>query len=138
LFLLPGSNLSNAPKNVETASFTWTPPIGASGIKGLVYVDTRITSGYNTGSDLFPEKFQKGYAIVNARLGIRGPKSAWGLELWAQNLFDKNFQQVAFNLPFQGGSSVAQTQAFGTTANQLFGSFLAEPRTFGVTARTRF
>ena len=138
LFRLSGRNLSNAPVRVQTASLTWTPELTSGGIKGLVYVDGRVTSGYNTGSDLFPEKFQGGYAIVNARLGLRGPQGIWGLEVFAQNLFNKNYYQVAFNTPFQGAGSIAQTQAFGTTANQLFSAFLAEPRTYGVTARTRF
>lgn len=138
LFRLPGGNLSNAPQNVETASITWTPEITSGGIRGLAYIDSRTTSGYNTGSDLFPEKYQKGYTLINARLGIRGPEGLWGLEVWGQNIFNKKYQQVAFNTPFQGAGSVAQTQAFGTVANQLFSSFLAEPRTYGVTARTRF
>jgi hypothetical protein len=59
-------------------------------------------------------------------------------------LFDQNYQQVAFNTPFQGSNSVAQVTSpgFGSpsfaTANQLFSSFLAEPRTFGITGRFRF
>ena len=138
LFLLPDSQLSNAPENVQTASITYTPELTASGIKGLAYVDVRHTSGYNTGSDLFPEKFQEAFTLVNARLGIRGPNGLWGLEVFGQNIFNKKYQQVAFNTPFQGAGSIAQTQAFGTVANQLFTSFLAEPRTYGVTARTRF
>jgi outer membrane receptor protein involved in Fe transport len=102
-----------------------------------------MTSGYNTGSDLFPEKEQDSYEIVNARVGIRGPGQRWSIELWAQNIFDVDYQQVAFNAPFQGGNSRAQVQAFGATqgfgtANQLFASFLAEPRTFGITGRFRF
>jgi outer membrane receptor protein involved in Fe transport len=138
LFLLPGMELSNAPQNVLTASVTWTPRLGDSGLTGLFYVDTRISSGYNTGSDLFPEKYQPGYALFNARIGIRGPKDRWSIELWAQNLFNQNYQQVAFNTPFQGTNSRANVQFFGGTANQLFSSFLAEPRTFGVTGRFRF
>jgi iron complex outermembrane receptor protein len=142
LFLLPGSNLSNAPKEVITGSVTWTPRIGDSGLSGLVYVDTRMSTGYNTGSDLFPEKYQNGFVLFNARVGIRGPHQRWSLELWAQNLFNQNYQQVAFNTPFQGSNSRAQVQAFGAptfaTANQLFSSFLAEPRTYGVTGRFRF
>jgi outer membrane receptor protein involved in Fe transport len=138
LFLLPGSTMSNAPKNVVTASLSYTPDIGGSGLSGLFYVDTRMTSDYNTGSDLFPEKEQDGYAITNARIGLRGPDQRWSVELWAQNLFDVDYQQVAFAAPFQGAGSSAQTQAFGTTANQIFSSFLAEPRTYGVTVRTRF
>jgi hypothetical protein len=138
LFLLPGDNLSNAPEAVVTSSLTWTPPIGQSGLSGLLYVDARLSSDYNTGSDLFPEKEQDSFTLVNARIGIRGPGQRWGLELWAQNLFDVNYQQVAFNSPFQGSNSRAQVQAFGGTANQLFSSFLAEPRTYGVTGRVRF
>ncbi|HEX8445860.1 MAG TPA: TonB-dependent receptor [Sphingomonas sp.] len=138
LFLLSGRQLSNAPANVVTVSSTWTPDIGSSGLSGLLYADTRLSSGYNTGSDLFPEKAQDSFVLVNARIGIRGPQQAWSLEFWGQNVFNKNYQQVAFNAPFQGSGSIAQTQAFGTTANQLFTSFLAEPRTFGVTARTKF
>ena len=119
-------------------SATWTPELGNSGLRGLLYADTRMTSDYNTGSDLFPEKQQEGFATVNARIGVRGAQSAWSLEFWGQNIFDKQYQQVAFNAPFQGTNSAAQTQAFGLTANQLFTSYLAEPRTFGVTARTKF
>lgn len=142
LFLLPGDNLSNAPRYVATASATWTPPLGNSGLSLLVYADTRLTGDYNTGSDLFPEKEQDSFAVVNARLGLRGPDQRWSIELWAQNLFDQEYQQVGFNSPFQGSNSVAQVQNFGSpsfaTANQLFSSFLAEPRTFGLTGRFRF
>jgi outer membrane receptor protein involved in Fe transport len=121
---------------------TWTPRLGDSGLTGLVYIDGRLTDDYNTGSDLFPEKEQNSFALFNARLGIRGPGQRWSVELWAQNLFNTNYQQVAFNAPFQGSNSRAQVQAFGSpsfaTANQLFASFLAEPRTFGITGRFRF
>jgi iron complex outermembrane receptor protein len=138
LFLLPGSQLSNAPKHVVTASFAYTPELGSSGLSGLLYIDGRMSSDYNTGSDLFPEKAQDGFTIVNASVGIRGPSQRWAVELWAQNVFDVNYQQVAFNTPFQGAGSIAQTQAFGIVGNQLFSSFLAEPRTYGVTLRGKF
>ncbi|HVQ07303.1 MAG TPA: TonB-dependent receptor [Allosphingosinicella sp.] len=144
LFLLPGDNLSNAPKYTATASITWTPDIGNSGLSLLVYADTRLTGDFNTGSDLFPEKEQDSFAVVNARLGLRGPDRRWSVELWAQNLLDQDYQQVAFNTPFQGSNSVAHitSPGFGApsfaTANQLFSSFLAEPRTFGITGRFRF
>jgi outer membrane receptor protein involved in Fe transport len=142
LFLLPGRQLSNAPKYVVTGSFSFTPPIGSSGLSGLFYVDTRMTGDYNTGSDLFFEKAQDGYVLVNGRVGIRGPNDRWALELWAQNLFNTKYQQVAFNSPFQGSGTQAQVQKFGSPSfavgNQLFSSYLAEPRTYGVTARFRF
>ncbi len=136
---LPGDNLSNAPELVATGSFSWTPEIGSSGLSGLFYVDGRMTSDYNTGSDLFPQKEQDGYAIFNARIGIRGPEERWALELWGQNIFDKDYAQVAFNSPFQEG---AVTAAFQDPqypgGRQLFSQFLAEPRTYGITGRVKF
>jgi len=138
---LPGNNLSNAPELVATGSVTWTPEIGSSGLTGLVYLDGRMTSDYNTGSDLFPQKEQDGYAIFNARVGIRGADEKWGIELWAQNIFNKQYAQVAFNSPFQEGGTSTGT-AFADPqypgGRQLFSMFLAEPRTYGVTLRGKF
>ena len=104
----------------------------------LVYLDYRLQSEVNTGSDLFPEKRQQSVFVVNARLGLNGNDRKWQVEAWAQNLFNAQYQQVAFNAPLQGSGSIAQTAANGTPATTLFGSFLAEPRTFGLTLRTKF
>ncbi|MDK2761110.1 MAG: TonB-dependent receptor [Sphingopyxis sp.] len=139
LRLLPGNNLSNAPELVATGSVAWTPDIGSGGMSGLVYVDGRMTSDYNTGSDLFPQKGQDGYAIFNARIGIRGPDEKWGLEFWGQNIFNKQYAQVAFNSPFQeGGVSGAFSDPQYPGGRQIFSQFLAEPRTYGVTLRGKF
>ncbi|MBW8297654.1 TonB-dependent receptor [Sphingopyxis sp.] len=136
---LPGDNLSNAPELVATGSVTWTPDIGSSGLTGLVYIDGRMTSDYNTGSDLFPQKEQDGYALFNARIGVRGPDEKWGVELWAQNIFNKNYAQVAFNSPFQAGTTSAPfTDPQYPGGRQIFSQFLAEPRTYGVTLRGKF
>lgn len=136
---LPGDNLSNAPELVATGSFTWTPDIGNTGLSGLLYMDGRLTDAYNTGSDLFPQKEQQSYALFNARVGVRGPDEKWAIELWGQNIFDKDYAQVAFNSPFQAGASSApfvDPQYPG--GRQIFSQFLAEPRTYGVTGRFRF
>ena len=138
LFLLPGSRVSNAPEYVVTGSASWTPQVSA-GLRGLLYADFRYQSEFNTGSDLFPEKGQQGVMVVNARAGIGASDRRWSLELWAQNLFDVDYKQVAFNATLQGSNtSYAQTAQFGTRATQLFGAFLAEPRTYGLTGRFRF
>ena len=117
------------------------PDIGSSGLSGLVYIDGRMTSDYNTGSDLFPQKEQDGYAIFNARIGIRGPDERWGVEFWGQNIFNKQYAQVAFNSPFQEGAT-STTAAFADPqypgGRQIFSQFLAEPRTYGVTLRGKF
>ena len=125
LRLLPGDNLSNAPEVVVTGAFAWTPPIGNTGMSGLVYVNSRLTSGYNTGSDLLFGKEQESFILVNARVGVRGPDDRWAVELWAQNIFDTDYAQIHFNTPF-------------IAPQQTFSAFLAEPRTYGLTVRTRF
>jgi len=125
LRLLPGDNLSNAPEVTATASLSWTPPIGNSGLSGLFFLNARTTDDFNTGSDLLYGKEQDGFTLVNGRVGITGPDRRWGVELWANNLFDIDYSQVAFNTPF-----VAEQQTYS--------AFLAEPRTYGITVRAGF
>jgi outer membrane receptor protein involved in Fe transport len=121
-----------------TTSLAWTPPIGGSGMHALFYVDGRHMSKFDTGSDLDIEKMQKGFTLVNARIGIEGPDGNWGVELWAQNLFDKDYMQVAFDSPLQGQGTTRGVEAnFYPAATQLYGAFLGEPRTFGVTLRAK-
>ncbi|MHA6724136.1 TonB-dependent receptor [Sphingomonas sp. RS2018] len=139
LRVLPGNRLSNAPEWVATSSFSWTPELTASGISGLFYIDGRLSDDYNTGSDLFPQKLQDSFFVANARIGIRGPKERWALEFWGQNIFNKDYAQVAFNSPFQAGTTSApfvDPQYPG--GRQIFSQYLAEPRTYGVTGRVRF
>jgi outer membrane receptor protein involved in Fe transport len=138
LFQLPGSRVSNSAEYAITGSAGWTPPIGSNGLSGLLYADFRYQSEVNTGSDLDEEKIQEEVVVVNARVGLRGRDERWGVELWAQNLFDEDYSQIGFDAPLQGSGTIGATRAFGTPATQLFGAFLAEPRTYGVTLRTRF
>jgi outer membrane receptor protein involved in Fe transport len=147
LFRLPGRNLSNAPEYVVTASAGWTPDIGSTGWSGLLYADMRWQSDYNTGSDLDIEKLEQGFVVANARIGVRGPDERFSVELWSQNLFDEKFTQVSFDMPLQpiggvAGSRVTERPAGSAFAanrsTALFGKFQGEPRTWGVTLRTKF
>lgn len=141
LFLLPGNQMSNAPRHSVTSSAVWTPPVGRD-LSALFYVDSRLSSDYNTGSDLFAEKRLDGYVLMNARIGLRGPEQRWAVEFWGQNILDTDYQQVAFSAPFQGAGSVSQVTRFGAPAfgvgNAIVASYLAEPRTYGITLRSRF
>jgi outer membrane receptor protein involved in Fe transport len=142
-FQVPGSRLANAARYTMTGAFGWTPPIGNAGLSALVYADFRHQSKINTGSDLDLEKIQKGLTTVNARLGLRGPEERWSIEFWAQNLFDVDYQQIAFDAPVQPGGAFNTVrgvqQGFQPSpGTQLFTAFLAEPRTYGVTVRTKF
>ena len=139
LFQLPGRRVSNSNLWTLTGAVAWTPPIGGTGLSALVYADARHMSGFNTGSDLDIEKYQGSFDIVNARLGVRGRNDAWAVELWAQNLFDEDYTQVAFDAPIQGSGTQRGVEAgFYPRSTQLYGAFLGEPRTFGITFRANF
>lgn len=136
LSLLPGGRLSLSSLYTVTGSAQWTPPVGH--LRGLLYADFRYTSEMNTGSDLFSEKEQPGTMVINARIGLGAADRSWSIEGWVQNLFNVNYEQVAFNSPTQGGNVSAAQLSAGQTATQLYSSFLAEPRTFGLTLRKTF
>ncbi len=143
LFQLPGRRISNSASLTMTSSAAFTPPIGGSGMTGLLYVDMRRMTRYNTGSDLDIEKVQDPFTVFNGRIGIRGPNQAWAIELWGQNLFDEDFIQVGFDAPLQGsgtyrGVEQGLANGFYDRSNQLFGAFLGEPRTYGMTLRGKF
>jgi outer membrane receptor protein involved in Fe transport len=61
--------------------------------------------------------------LVNARISFGSDDDAWALELWSQNLTNKDYYQVGFDGTLQGGTVDA---------------FLGAPRTYGVTARVKF
>lgn len=133
---LPGQRMSNAPEWTVTGSIGWTPPIGNTGLEGLFYIDARMVDNYNTGSDLFPQKVQDSYVVVNARTGIRNIAGHFSIELWAQNLFNQNYAQVLFNSSFQAVSTTPTAGYPG--GSQIFSAYLSEPRTYGITLRGRF
>lgn len=139
LFQLPGRPLANGIPLVVTGSLTYNPPIRGTGLRGLFYLDFRMQGDHNTGSDLDLEKEQDAFIVVNGRIGIQGPDRRWSLELWAQNLFDKYYQQIAADMPLHGsGTFRAVADGRIATANQLFLNFPGEPRMFGITGRFRF
>jgi iron complex outermembrane recepter protein len=119
---LPNSRLTNAPLWTATGSWTYERPLGDNFV-GLAYVDTRYTSNIVSGSDLAPAKRQPEYFLVNARLGLSTADDRWGVDLWARNLLDEEYTVINFDQPLQTGS---------------LGSFLGDPRTYGVTLRARF
>ncbi len=120
---LSGRTLTNAPRTVLTGSLTWSQPI-ATDLEFLFNASARWQDDINTGSDLDPEKDEPDYMIVNARVGIGQTEGRWSLEAWANNLFDEEYAQIAFDIPLQSDAG--------------FGAFLGEQRTYGLTLRYNF
>jgi outer membrane receptor protein involved in Fe transport len=116
------NRLSFAPLWSGVASATYTVPLSSS-LQFHANVNEKYNSSYNTGSDLDPRKLQGPYGLLGARIGLGAPDEKWAVDIWGANLANKYIYQVAFDAPFQ--------------YNQI-DAFLADPRTFGVTARVKF
>jgi iron complex outermembrane receptor protein len=97
---------------------------------GLGYIDFRYVTDQITGSDLNPAKTQPEFWLVNARLGLGDVNEHWSVELWARNLLDETYQQIAFDVPLQSGNANPRFRNYG--------AFLGDPRTFGLTLRARY
>ncbi len=123
---LPGQQMSFAPKWSDTAALTWTHGVG--NMRLSANVSAKYTSDYNTGSDLDPNKEQKAFTLVNARLGIGPQDKRWTAEIWAQNLTNVAYRQVVINAPLQGTDPSTNT----------YDAFMGQPRTYGVTLRLHY
>ena len=122
------SRLSLAPFWSVSLSSTYTQPIGDN-YKMRFNIGAKYSSGYNTGSDLDPGKYQNGYVLANGRIAFGPRDEHWALEVWSENLLNTNYKQVAFNSGFQN---------VPTNATGVLDAFLGAPRTFGATFRIKF
>ena len=93
------------------------------------YCGAKYNSDYNTDSDEDPRKVQKAYTVTDARIVFGPGDGRYDIELWAENLFDTNYEQVAFDSPFQNAPN---------NATGLINAFLGAPRTFGATLRAKY
>ncbi|NLG59977.1 MAG: TonB-dependent receptor [Gammaproteobacteria bacterium] len=122
LALLPGNQMSFAPKWSGNASLTYDWDIG-SNLMGRFNIGAKYMSDYNTGSDLDPQKEQEAYTLLNARIGFGRQDRRWMVEFWGQNLTDETYKQVGIDAPIQSGS---------------WNAYLGAPRTYGMTLRVRY
>jgi hypothetical protein len=116
------ARMSLAPLLSGSLSATYERDIGY-GLMGRANVTAKANSHYNTGSDLNPVKVQRAYQVINARLGVGPRDNRWSLELWAQNLMNETYMQVAFD---------------ATAQSKTYNAFLGQPRTVGVTGRVKY
>ncbi|MEL0212280.1 MAG: TonB-dependent receptor, partial [Novosphingobium sp.] len=84
------------------------------------HADYAHRSSFNTSATNSVWAQVPGFGIANARIGLKTDDGLWDLSVWARNLFDKDY---FLNL------SAANT---GVVTAQV-----GEPRTYGVTLRTR-
>ncbi len=123
-----GSRLPLAPQYSASLEGTYTYRLPSDYMVRL-NLGTKFNSKYNTGSDEDPRKEQGAYFVTDGRI-IFGPQDGkYDVEFWAENLFNTNYEQVAFDSGFQNAP---------TNATGLINAFLGNPRTFGATLRAKF
>lgn len=142
LSLLPGATASFAPDWSGSFSLSYDRSLG-NGLRGGFSLAAKYMSEYNTGSDLLPYKMQDAYTTVNGRITLGTEDERWTVDLWAQNLTNEEYVQVAYNAPLQGSAFQTTVQPNGTFYNpaldtQTYNAFLGQPRTYGVTLRVRY
>ena len=138
LFQLPGNEVSNAPRYTVTTGVSWSPQLSDK-LSALFYLDARLQSDTNTGSDLDLEKVQDAFVVLNGRIGLYGPDKKWGIEFWAQNILNQRYFQIGADMPLQGsGTWRAVSSGIANSSNALFIGFPGEPRMYGVTLRGAF
>ncbi|MXO75027.1 TonB-dependent receptor [Altererythrobacter aerius] len=133
---LCGQPLTNAPKWSGVAGITYHGPSNASGWGLLANVNAAYSGKRRTSTTpsesappfaLLPFDYQEDYFKVNARLGISTSDERFSFEVWGVNLSNEITRGITANTPLRGGAGQRSRIAF-----------LEEPRTYGVTVRTKF
>ena len=150
--LLCGSSLTNSSKYAVVAGFDYNRDIGST-LNVSLNASMRLESDRRTstqrvvafgpgagqpnplsiagGTFLNPFDVQDGNAKINVRLGIGQQNDSWRIEFWGTNITNELTRSTTFNVPLRGISG-AGPAGLARAAN------FAEPRTYGVTVRTKF
>jgi outer membrane receptor protein involved in Fe transport len=123
-----GSRISLAPLYSLSASGTYKVDLPRDYLLRF-NLGMKFSSDYNTGSDLDPGKVQAAYTLWNGRVVFAPQGERWAVELWAENLFNTQYKQVAFDSGFQN---------VPTNSTGVIDAFLGAPRTFGLTFRAKY
>ena len=121
---LSGKPLTGLPKWVWSAGGEYKHEAAFGSLEGEAYLHAELTVRTKIYGDPSDSQYAviDGYSLVNASLGFRATKG-WEAQLWARNLFNANYLQ---NETIQAGNSGL---VVGTPS---------DPRTYGITLRTRF
>lgn len=120
---LSGEQLPGVPKFTYAVSADLGQPIGdwqGRSVELYGHADYSHRSSFNTSSSNSRYAQVPGYGLVNARIGIRDAEARWDLSVWVKNLTDKNYFQT-----------------LSPSAQGNITALIGEPRTWGVTLRTK-
>ena len=117
-----GDPLAGAAKWTATAGISYEVPVGGN-LHALFYLDGRWNSGARVQTlGRNPISDNGAFGILNGRIAVGPDTDHWSIELWVRNLTDQFYNVGAFAPPLQNDLVV----------------FPSEPRTYGVSVKTRF
>lgn len=88
---LNGTRPAQTPEWRLAGTLNWTPPIGSSGLNGLVQAAWNYQTVLNYSPNLDPELIQPGFHIVNLALGVRDKEKGFEIAAFVNNLFDEQY-----------------------------------------------
>ena len=116
-----GDDVANTPEWVVHGAANVEHPIGT--LLGFARAEFTWRDDQITNSTNDPRGIQESYTTVAANLGIRDEDGIWEVSVWGRNLTDETWYNLSFDGTLQTGKLYA---------------YPSEPRTYGVTLRTRF
>jgi outer membrane receptor protein involved in Fe transport len=125
-YVMAGETLPGASKWTLTAALTYRHMIPQTNLEGLLFLDGRFVSGYDTqtlGRDPLGTTDQGAFGVINGRVGVGPPGGHWTLELFVRNLFNTYYTIYGFGVAEQTGT---------------YNVYPSEPRTFGTTLKLAF
>lgn len=134
---LTGKPNSFSPALSGNVGVDWNGDIGSSGLTWAANVNVSFVSDQYVGTvnDANPQSIADGYALLGARLTLRGADDRWSLALFGSNLTNTHYRPLAVYQPLGGALGLNNGAFPGSTANRVLAS---EPRTYGVSATVRF
>lgn len=118
-----GNRLANSPELSFSGQVRYDLPVEEWGFGAYLLGDASYRSRvyYSLGNRL--QSSQKGYWLLNARLGITSPDERWEFAIWGRNLTNKLYVSQSYDN--FGGIFPSQ-------------NFLGDPRTYGATLSFNF
>lgn len=134
---LCGNSLTNSSRYTVVLGSQYEGTVPGTELTYFVTANYRFESDRRTstqgttglGGPPNPRDIQEDNGKFDLRIGIGGEEGHWSVELFGNNIFDKQTKFVTFNIPLRG------TGATGTISR---GEFLEAPRTYGITFRVNY
>ncbi|WP_297506986.1 TonB-dependent receptor [uncultured Caulobacter sp.] len=120
---LAGRVIPNAPKLHGALSAQYETEIPALNVRAFARVDYAYFSEQYLQTAHAPETLQRGYGVLNGRVGLKVSSGRWGVYLTGANLANTKYLRNAYDFPLFSGAYLAAP---------------GQPRTYGVELQAKF